>query len=154
VPDFFKKNGTIKIVFLLLVFVSAVLSQLRFEIHFFVSTCMVILFLAMALVIFLLLFNDSYFRNMIDKKNYFKENIISIPTGDAKTVVLRVSREDEEIVYQVIDGKLYKEIAAEYGKSESTIKAHMSYMLKKISVHSKQDLLSLYSDGNLIIEEI
>lgn len=91
---------------------------------------------------------------MIDKKNYFKENIISIPTGDAKTVVLRVSREDEEIVYQVIDGKLYKEIAAEYGKSESTIKAHMSYMLKKISVHSKQDLLSLYSDGNLIIEEI
>jgi DNA-binding CsgD family transcriptional regulator len=151
---FFKKSGGIKTVLFLFVFAGAVLSQLRFGIQLFVRTCTVVLFLSMAFSVFLLLFRSPDLQKGTSKKFYFEDDKISVPDGTTKPVVLRVSREDEEIVYQVIDGKLYKEIAAEYGKSESTIKAHMSYMLKKISVRSKQDLLSLYNEGKLIIVEI
>jgi FixJ family two-component response regulator len=47
---------------------------------------------------------------------------------------------EREVITRVIAGKLNKEIAAELGAAESTIKAHRASIMEKLQVHSPVEL--------------
>ncbi|MGE3710722.1 MAG: response regulator transcription factor, partial [Hyphomicrobiaceae bacterium] len=61
----------------------------------------------------------------------------------AQRRVCKLTPREREVLSRVIAGNLNKEIAADLGTAEKTVKLHRSRMMKKLSIRSVPDLVRL-----------
>ena len=57
---------------------------------------------------------------------------------------------EREILLQVVQGRLYKQIAGEMGITETTVKVHRSNMMRKIKVGSLAELCRMADKLKLV----
>lgn len=63
--------------------------------------------------------------------------------NDLRERLASLTRREKEVFKLVITGKLGKEIAAELGISERTVKQHRSVILRKMAARSAVDLANI-----------
>jgi RNA polymerase sigma factor (sigma-70 family) len=64
---------------------------------------------------------------------------------ETQTLVDQLTPKEREVMELVVAGKLNKQIAAELGASEKTIKVHRGRMMRKMRVFSVAELVRLYA---------
>jgi two-component system, LuxR family, response regulator FixJ len=64
-----------------------------------------------------------------------------------------ISEREREVLLQVVEGKLNKQIAAELGIHERTVKLHRTNITTKLGVHSVAELTRLVEEAGLFEEE-
>lgn len=65
--------------------------------------------------------------------------------SDSFVTYFDLTKREEEILYYLLDGKSTKKIADAIFVSEGTCKNHILNIFKKVNVHSRFELLALYS---------
>jgi FixJ family two-component response regulator len=60
---------------------------------------------------------------------------------------------EREIMVQVVQGRLSKQIAHDFGISDVTVKVHRSNLMRKLNVHSVLELGRLADKLNLVAQK-
>lgn len=66
----------------------------------------------------------------------------------------RLTPREREVMYHVIHGRLNKQIAADLGTGEKTIKVHRARVMEKMSAHSVAELVRLSSRVGIAVEPV
>ena len=60
----------------------------------------------------------------------------TVASGDSVLTIEQLTDREREIMIQVVQGRLNKQIAGEMGITETTVKVHRSNMMRKVSAAS------------------
>lgn len=61
-----------------------------------------------------------------------------------------LSRREREVMTRVVSGRLNKQVAAELGISEITVKAHRGHLMRKMHADSVTDLVKMAARLRLV----
>jgi DNA-binding NarL/FixJ family response regulator len=69
----------------------------------------------------------------------------SVPTSPGQSAIeTRLSDREQEIVHLIVTGLNNHEAANQLGITEATVKAHLTHIFRKLSVHTRAQLAALY----------
>lgn len=65
--------------------------------------------------------------------------------GRARALMETLTAREREVLAQVVAGRLNKQIAADFGIAEKTIKVHRAHLMQKLGLHTVADLVRFAS---------
>lgn len=73
---------------------------------------------------------------------------------EARRMVSRLGGRELQMLLGIVKGMQNKEMAAEYGMSERTVKFHRTQLTRRLEIHAAVDLARLVQDAGISIEQL
>lgn len=140
---FFKTNKTKKVIIICLVFLSLLLSEIRFGFHYFIEATIYkvgLLFIIIGIFFFLLfLFSET-------KKTELNKTL-------DLSIYPNLTLRDTLWLKDIINKKAYKEIAYENNMTVGSVKNRLKIIFSTLQVGDKTGFLNRYSDYSIIFNQ-
>ena len=70
-----------------------------------------------------------------------RQRVQDVRIGHARALMGTLTAREREVLVQVVAGRLNKQIAADFGIAEKTIKVHRAHLMHKLGLHTVADLV-------------